>query len=74
MTSSEAYVIAENLKEMIPKLEEAKSKFQIAKAAVNQNQLGIIPDTISDSLDKLILYLRVVNTNFELYFLKLRYI
>ena len=66
MTSNEAYEIAKKLREMIPKVEEAKSGFQIAKYAVNQNQLGAIPDAISDSIDKLIGKLEAAITNLEI--------
>ena len=59
VTSTEAYKISSNLKELAFTTESVINTIKSAKVSVNENQLGDIPDTISAALDNQIVTLNI---------------
>ena len=66
MTSTEAYKISSNLKELAFTTESVINTIKSAKVSVNENQLGDIPDTISAALDNQIVILKSAESNLSL--------
>lgn len=66
MTSTEAYKISSNLKELAFTTESVINTIKSAKVSVNENQLGDIPDTISAALDNQIVTLKSAESSLSL--------